>query len=296
MTILMSKPAFSTYLEKIDQKIAKNFFEFGDKTKLRDACEYALMSGGKRFRPLIVLLVAEALNNHLDVLESALAVEFFHTASLIVDDLPCMDDDDQRRDKPSTHKIYGESIALLASYSLMTAGFDKIHQNAEVLKASSSSLSTNSDAICALALSIATRCSGILGATGGQFFDLFPPDHSLKTAQRIISQKTGTLFELAFSFGWLFGGGDIKQLELIKKLAHHFGFAFQTADDIHDLKQDEQESPKLSIAHLLGPEKALEYFQTELSTCCACLKKLGLFTPAFENIIEKLSLYARLKK
>ncbi|VHN99462.1 polyprenyl synthetase family protein [Candidatus Rhabdochlamydia sp. T3358] len=296
MTTLTKQPSFSSHLEKVDQKITQSLLEFGEKTKLRDACEYALMSGGKRFRPLIVILVAEALSNQLDVLDAALAVEFFHTASLIVDDLPCMDDDDQRRDKPSTHKIYGESTALLASYSLMTAGFGKIHQNAKNLKESSSPFSVSSDVICTLALSTATQCSGILGATGGQFFDLFPPDHSLETAQRVISQKTGTLFEIAFTFGWLFGGGDIKQLELVKKLAHHFGFAFQIADDLHDIKQDEQENLKLSIAHLLGPEKALEYFQNELSSCCKCLKKLDLFTPSFENIIDMLSHYTKFEK
>lgn len=292
-TFLMNQLAFSSYLEKVDQKIAETLLSFGEKTKLRDACEYALMSGGKRFRPLIVILTAEALDNQLDVLDAALAVEFFHTASLLVDDLPCMDDDDQRRDKPSTHKIYGEATALLASYSLMTAGFSKIHQNAEVLKASSSK---NSDCICTKALSIATHCSGILGATGGQFFDLFPPEKNLKTAQRIISQKTGSLFEIAFAFGWLFGGGDIKQLELVKKLAHHFGFAFQIADDLHDIKQDEKEDFKLSVAHMLGPEKTLEYFQKELSSCCDCLKELALFTPSFENIVGLLSHYARLER
>lgn len=296
MTTLKNQPSFSSHLEKIDQKITQSLLDFGEKTKLRDACEYALMSGGKRFRPLIVILVAEALNNHLDVSDAALAVEFFHTASLIVDDLPCMDDDDQRRDKPSTHKIYGESTALLASYSLMTAGFSKIHQNAETLKKSSSAFSASSDVICTTALSIAAQCSGILGATGGQFFDLFPPDHSLETVQRVISQKTGTLFEIAFAFGWLFGGGDRKQLELVKKLAHHFGFAFQIADDLHDIQQDEQENLKLSIAHLLGPERALEYFQKELSNCCEYLNKLGLFTPSFEKIIDMLSHYARLEK
>lgn len=296
MTTLMKQPSFSSHLERVDQKITQSLLEFGEKTKLRDACEYALMSGGKRFRPLIVILVAEALNNQLDVLDAALAVEFFHTASLIVDDLPCMDDDDQRRDKPSTHKIYGESTALLASYSLMTAGFGKIYQSAEVLKKSSSPFSASSDVICSLALCIATQCSGILGATGGQFFDLFPPDDSLETAQKIIAQKTGTLFEIAFAFGWLFGGGSAKQLGLIKKLAHHFGFAFQIADDLHDIKQDAQEDPRLSIAHMLGPEKAREYFQNELSSCCVCLKKLDLFTPSFEKIINMLSDYARFEK
>lgn len=296
MTTLINQLAFSAHLEKVDQKILQSILDFGEKTKLRDACEYALMSGGKRFRPLIVILVAEALNCQLDVLDAALAVEFFHTASLIVDDLPCMDDDDQRREKPSTHKIYGESTALLASYSLMTAGFGKIHQNAEVLKNSSSIVSASSDAICTLALSTATRCAGILGATGGQFFDLFPPSYSLKTAQRIISQKTGALFEIAFAFGWLFGGGSVKQLKLVKKLAHHFGFAFQIADDLHDIKQDKQENPKLSIAHMLGPKKALEYFESELFSCLECLKKLELLTPSFESIIGMLSHYARMGK
>ncbi|QZA59453.1 polyprenyl synthetase family protein [Candidatus Rhabdochlamydia porcellionis] len=296
MTTLNSPSSFSSHLEKVDEKIIQSLFDFGEKTKLRDACEYALMSGGKRFRPLIVILVAEALNNHLDVSDAALAVEFFHTASLIVDDLPCMDDDDQRRDKPSTHKIYGESTALLASYSLMTAGFGKIHKNAEVIKKSFPPFSALSDVICTLALSIATQCSGILGATGGQFFDLFPPDNSLETAQRIISQKTGALFEISFAFGWLFGGGDMKQLKLVKKLAHHFGFAFQIADDLHDIKQDEQENLKLSIVHMLGPEKALEYFQNELFRCCEYLKKLGLFTPSFERIIDMLFHYARFEK
>ncbi|MDR2539914.1 MAG: polyprenyl synthetase family protein [Chlamydiales bacterium] len=296
MTTLINQSSFSSYLEKVDQKIAQSLLDFGEKTKLRDACEYALMSGGKRFRPLIVILVAEALNHQLDVSDAALAVEFFHTASLIVDDLPCMDNDDQRRDKPSTHKIYGESIALLASYSLMTAGFGKIHQNTEILKRSSPPFSTSGDAICTLALSIAAQCSGVLGATGGQFFDLFPPDPSLKTAQRVISQKTGALFEIAFAFGWLFGGGDREQLELIKKLAYHFGFAFQIADDLHDIEQDEQEDLKLSIAHMLGPKKAWEYFQSELSSCCEHLKKLGLFTPSFERIIDLLSHYAKFEK
>lgn len=292
MSTLINRPSFSAYLEKVDQKIIQSILSFGEKTKLRDACEYALMSGGKRFRPLIVILVAEALNHKLEALDAALAVEFFHTASLIVDDLPCMDNDDRRRDKPSTHKIYGESTALLASYSLMTAGFNKIHQNSETLK-NSSYFSASSDTICSLALSTAAHCAGILGATGGQFFDLFPPDNSMETAQKIIAQKTGALFEIAFVFGWLFGGGDIKQLDLVKKLAHHFGFAFQIADDLQDIEQDKL---KLSVAHMLGPKKALETFQRELSSCCECLKALEILTPSFEKIIDMLSYYVQTEK
>jgi geranylgeranyl diphosphate synthase type II len=177
----------------------------------------------------------------------------------------------------------------------MTAGFSRIHQNAEVLKNSSSAFSVSSDAICVLALSTATHCAGILGATGGQFLDLFPPDHSLETAKKIILQKTGALFEIAFVFGWLFGGGERHQLDLVKKLAHHFGYAFQIADDLQDIAQDKKETFKLSVAYILGPEKALQTFQRELSSCCECLKCLGILTPSFEHIIEMLSQYAQIK-
>ena len=116
---------FFFYRDKIEQEIAKSIVAFGEKTKLRDACEYALTNGGKRFRPLIVLLIAEALGHGMNVYPSALSVEFFHTASLIADDLPCMDNDDERREKPSLHKVYGESIALLASYALITQHLKK---------------------------------------------------------------------------------------------------------------------------------------------------------------------------
>src|SRR5258708_26357 len=106
---------FFFHRDRIEQEIAKSILCFGEKTKLRDACEYAFRNGGKRVGRLIVILIAEALGNDLNVYESALSVEFFHTASLIADDLPCMDNDDERRDKPATHKVYGEAIALLAS-------------------------------------------------------------------------------------------------------------------------------------------------------------------------------------
>jgi geranylgeranyl diphosphate synthase type II len=134
-TIKATSSNFFFHKDRIEKEIAKSILCFGEKTKLRDACEYALTNGGKRVRPLIVLLVGEALGNGLEVHEAALAVEFFHTASLIVDDLPSMDNDDERRDKPSLHKVYGEAIAILASYALMTGGFEKIQKNATLMKA-----------------------------------------------------------------------------------------------------------------------------------------------------------------
>ncbi len=284
---------FFYHRDKIEQEIAKGIHSLGEKTKLRDACEYALTNGGKRFRPLIVLLIAEALENNLNVYDAALSVEFFHTASLIADDLPCMDNDDERRDKPSLHKVYGEAIALLASYALITAAFQKIHRNAEAMRESGAPFSLFSDRACSLALESATHCAGILGATGGQFYDLFPPNHSLETVKQVIYQKTVTLFEVSFVFGWVFGGGDLKKLDLVKKAAYHFGMAFQTADDLGDMLQDEKKQREISIARLIGKERALGFFEEEMRHLNKLLIELKLLTPSFEKMCNILVKYAQ---
>lgn len=283
---------FFFHRDRIEQEIAKSILSFGEKTKLRDACEYALTTGGKRFRPLIVILIAEALGNGLSVYEGALSVEFFHTASLIVDDLPCMDNDDERRDKPSVHKVYGESIALLASYALITAAFEKIHSNAKVMQESAPPFSQFSDKACCLALESATHCAGILGATGGQFLDLFPPNQNLETVKQVIYKKTVTLFEVSFVFGWLFGGGDISRLEKVKKAAYHFGMAFQTADDLGDMLQDEKKQREMSIVRLIGKERALLLFDEEMRNLIKDLAELNILTPSFEKMCDILMRYA----
>lgn len=283
---------FFYHRDKIEQEIAKSIISLGEKTKLRDACEYALTNGGKRFRPLIVLLVAEALEMGLNVVEAALSVEYFHTASLIADDLPCMDNDDERREMPSLHKVYGESIALLASYALITAAFEKIHRNALVMRESGAPFAQASDRACMLALESATHCSGILGATGGQFHDLFPPNHNLETVKQVIYQKTVTLFEVSFIFGWVFGGGDVSKLDLVKKAAYHFGMAFQTADDLGDMLQDEKKQREISIARLIGKERALAFFEEEMRHLNKLLEELKLLTPSFEKMCNTLVKYA----
>lgn len=283
---------FFFYRDRIEQEIAKSILTFGEKTKLRDACEYALTNGGKRFRPLIVILVAEALGNGLNVYESALSVEFFHTASLIADDLPCMDNDDERREKPSLHKVYGEAIALLASYALITAAFEKIHGNARAMQQAGAPFSHFSDHACTLALESATHCAGILGATGGQFLDLFPPNQNLDTVKQVIYKKTVTLFQVSFVFGWLFGGGDVSKLEKVKKAAYHFGMAFQTADDLADMLQDEKKQREMSIARLIGKERALLLFDEEMRFLRKELQELNILTPSFEKMCDILVRYA----
>jgi geranylgeranyl diphosphate synthase type II len=279
---------FYLHRDKIEQEIAKSVLCFGEKTKLRDACEYALKSGGKRYRPLLVLLIAEALGNGLNVLESALSVEFFHTASLIVDDLPCMDNEEERRSQPTLHKIYGEPISLLTSYSLICAAFEKIHQNVAKMKEEGGIFASRADSVGMLALAQATRSAGILGATGGQFYDLFPPHLTLETLRQVIYKKTVTLFEVSFVFGWLFGGGSFAFLDRVRACAYHFGMAFQIADDLGDLAQDEKKERDINLAKHIGKERAFLVFEDELKLFKTTLIELGLDTPSFKKMVEML--------
>lgn len=280
---------FFFHRDKIEQEVAKSILSLGDKTKLRDACEYALKSGGKRFRPLLVVLVAEGLGHGLNVYESALSVEFFHTASLIADDLPCMDNEEERRNIPVLHKVYGESIALLSSYALICAAFEKIHCNAALLKEAGLPFSSFADRACVIALEHATRCAGIMGATGGQFFDLFPPSLNLDAVRQIIYQKTVTLFEVSFIFGWVFGGGDLSQIDRLKKAAYHFGMAFQIADDMGDLAQDEKNQREINFAKHIGKERALNVFNDEMQQFQKLLTELCLDTPSFKKMCGMLT-------
>ncbi len=252
------------YKQLVEQELRKNIEQLGARSSLRDACEYALLNGGKRFRPALVFMIAKALGYDVDVSQAAMGIEFFHTASLIADDLPCMDNEDERRNKPTTHRIYGESVALLATYALIAAGYACLAKNAHALKHSLHPFAAQRDYLCVLALESATHNTGLCGATGGQFLDLIPPNLSLELVQEVIQKKTVTLFEISFVLGWLFGGGNLAQLELVKKSAAHFGRAFQIADDLDDMAQDLAHQHPLNIANILGKEQAKQMFHEEI--------------------------------
>jgi geranylgeranyl diphosphate synthase type II len=264
------------YQAFVRDKIEENMTVFGPKTKLRDACEYALTNGGKRLRPAITLMVSKALGYGADAVPAALAVEYFHTASLVVDDLPCMDDDDERRCKPSVHKLFGESTALLVSYALIAAGYKCIANNALMLKHSSLPHASYGDQIGILVLENASHNTGLQGATGGQFLDIFPPDLSLPTLRDVIHKKTVSLFEISFVSGWLFGGGSPEMLETVKRAASYFGTAFQIADDIADQAQDKENERIVNVATVFGPEVAERLLKEEIDGYEQAMKKLNL--------------------
>jgi len=256
----------NAYKSPLEKALAHDLQSFGPPSTLRDAIAYALKNG-KRFRPAIAYLVAKALGHEENVTDAAVAIEYFHTASLIADDLPCMDNDDERREHPSLHKAFNEATAILASYALIAAGYDKIREGAEKL---------GRPDIGMLALENASLNTGILGATGGQYHDLYPKTFDEAYILDIIDKKTGTLFEISFVFGWLFGGGDLSLLDTVKQAALSFGRAFQISDDFLDLEQD---GNGMNYPAIAGTEQAMHLLKTELNLYYTSLKNLSLETP-----------------
>lgn len=286
MLNVKKKFSLSPYLQEVEKAIDGAVLSMGDKTSLRDACEYALKSGGKRFRPLIVYFIAESLNKGFDVTHAALAVEFFHTASLIADDLPCMDNDDLRRNKPATHKEFGESVAILASYTLISSGYERLYLNAETMRKKEAFFDLKSAKVCKLALQTVTKCAGIFGATNGQFLDLYPPKPSKESFEKIIYQKTITLFEISFVLGYLFGGGNPDRIAAVKKCAYHLGYAFQVADDLQDLNQDSDSSS--NIAQFIGKEQAHDLYAEHKNAFLKACQEVKILHPGFVYLCDLL--------
>lgn len=286
------EPSFLSKKVLFEKELSLSIKDLCEKNTLRDACEYALMNGGKRFRPLIVQSLGDALCPGSHITKAALAIEYFHTASLIADDLPCMDDDRIRRDKPSLHVAFGETIALLASYALISEAYKKIHEAGVAIKSQNLPFAYLGPQICFKAFEVASSSSGLSGATLGQYYDLFPKTNSLTHLEKTIDLKTITLFRSAFSFGWLFGGGDLKQMPLIERLAHHFGFSFQMMDDVLDLDQDAETSKLKNLAWVLGKEKVLLLIEKEMGSFKEISRSLGIYTPEISMMVDLLMDYA----
>lgn len=191
---------------------------------------YSLKNGGKRVRPVLATLFCEACGGKADdVLPLACAVEYIHTYSLIHDDLPCMDNDDFRRGKPSNHKVYGEATALLAGDSLLTYAFELIYEGA-VRGCYSSDAAIE-------AVGILSHLSGAHGMAGGQLVDLESEGKtvSLDTLKFMDEHKTGALIKAACLLGCAAAGASAEEKTAAEAFAENIGLAFQIKDDILDV-------------------------------------------------------------
>ena len=197
--------------------------------RLHDAMRYSAESGGKRIRPVFCLAACEAVAGP-EALERAFApaaaLELVHTYSLIHDDLPCMDDDDLRRGRPSNHRVYGEALAVLAGDALLTRAFEVLAEAPGI----------PAEARLAMVATLA-RAAGSLGMVGGQALDIAAEGDAgidARGLEEIHTRKTGALFGAACRLGGLAGGGSPDALGRLQSLGENVGLAFQAADDLLD--------------------------------------------------------------
>nr|WP_291272579.1 farnesyl diphosphate synthase [Geothrix sp.] len=211
-------------------------FQKGEAARLGEAMRYSLEAGGKRVRPILCLLAAEAVGGTAaQALPGALALEYIHTYSLIHDDLPAMDDDDLRRGRPTNHKVYGEGHAILAGDGLLTEAFG-------VLAAAELDPVRRAQALALLA-----EGAGWRGMVGGQALDLegetlatYDLDH-LRLIHRL---KTGALLRTSLEIGAVLGGAAPAERAALRAYGEAIGLAFQIQDDILDATATEADLGK----------------------------------------------------
>ena len=245
------------------------------------AVRYSLFAGGKRIRPVLVLAAGEAAGGaRAELVPLACAVEMIHTYSLIHDDLPAMDNDDLRRGKPTSHKVFGEAIAILAGDALLTRAF---HLLAELPAGASDALVRRRLAACA-ELGLA---SGTTGLIGGQVMDLESEGKAIDAAslERLHRAKTGALLKASVRGGAILGGASDEDLARLTRYADAIGLAFQVVDDVLDATEDaarlgktagkDQAAQKATYVSVHGLERAQQLATTLREDALAALQPLG---------------------
>ncbi len=243
---------------KTDTEIVENWlYELSPKgdgyhSIIFESANYSISNGGKRIRPILAMEVCKLFGGNLEnVKHFACALEFIHTYSLIHDDLPCMDNDDLRRGKPTNHKVYGDAIAVLAGDGLLTYAFET------VLKSP-----CNKRAEAGLSLA---KLSGFDGMVGGQVIDI----NGATDKEMLIDlhkRKTGALICAGAYLGALSADADERDIEKVTQFAENLGLAFQIKDDLLDVLGDEKtlgkpvgsDFNKQTFVDFYGIEKATE--------------------------------------
>lgn len=247
----------------VEEKMSMNNFD-GRKSSgfelMNEAMSYSLKNGGKRIRPVLAMEFCRLCGSDVkDVLPFALAVEMVHTYSLIHDDLPCMDDDDMRRGKPSSHVVFGYANALLAGDGLLTLAFEEI---------AASQLSAEKKIDAVKYLSVAAGSSGMIA---GQVMDL-ANENTVADLETVIATdrlKTGEMIKVSSMMGCIAAGANQEQINAARIYCENIGLAFQIVDDILDVTGSveelgkpigsDKENNKSTYVSLLGLNKSREY-------------------------------------
>ncbi len=230
--------AYQSALALVEQELAGCFLEEGPHDKLLDAMRYSLLAGGKRVRPVLALKFCEALCGSMEpALDYACGVEMLHTYSLIHDDLPCMDNDELRRGKPTCHVKYGEWLALLAGDALQAAAFERLASSSRATPAA------NGRACAVLA-----KAAGCAGMCAGQYLDIADEGRQLDVDRltQIHLWKTSALLKAACLLGLTASPEEPspEQWAAAERYAGELGLAFQIRDDMLDVESTPEELGK----------------------------------------------------
>ncbi len=207
-------------------------------SSLRDAIRYAVLGSGKRFRPGLVLAAYQtAGGTHPGIHDLAAAVEIVHAYSLVHDDLPCMDNDDLRRGRPTVHRAFGVRPATVAGFAMVPVAASAVHQAARGL---------GLEAVVARRIQLCLwRAAGAGGMIGGQTLDLFADDHlSRDSVTDLEARKTGALIAASVEIGAIAAGASEKMCAAYRAYGADVGLAFQIADDVLDLTATESQLGK----------------------------------------------------
>lgn len=257
---------------------------------LYQAARYSLLGAGKRIRPALMLAAAETLGGSVEhAIAPACALEIIHTYSMIHDDLPCMDNDDFRRGKPTLHKAYSEGIATLAGDLLLTRAFELL-ANAEGLTAEQK----------VQLIKILAARSGGEGMIAGQFLDLEAEKTpvSLAQLQQIHSKKTGEMITAALEMGAICAQASAEHRQILASFGNDIGFAFQIIDDVLDTTaskakhgreiSSDQLNGKTTYVTLLGIEESTQAAERLLEQALLTVKKLPFDTHLLAELAKML--------
>ena len=220
--------------------------------RLADASSYVFLGGGKRIRPVLALSCARLFGDATVALPWSLAVELVHTYSLVHDDLPAMDDDDERRGKPTCHRFYDEATAILVGDALLTRAFEVLCEDSK------------SPIVQVGLIRLLAKASGGSGMVGGQVEDLSGDLSNIDNLVSMQMKKTGALLSASAVGGAMAAGADSKSLALIKKFGNSLGLLFQLTDDMIDKAQDAERDSNNFHHHMV--DGAVLKWRDELMT------------------------------
>lgn len=255
--------------------------------KLHSAMKYTVLSKGKRLRPIMAIATYEMFqDDNKEITGPACAVELIHAGSLMLDDLPCMDNALYRRGEKTSHRVYGESTTLLASAGLWAKAFGILSE-------------TKKDSIKDLVLET-TKSIGYQGLIRGQYFDLnsFEKEKAISQLEECYKLKTGALFKLAVKTGAILGGAEKREIATLERFGDTFGVAFQIRDDIIDKEFSENESgkdkntdeknKKANFVSILGLIETKRLLKDKIEDAVCELEKLERNSVILKKITEGL--------